>query len=78
MTMTSASVIFTQINKSRRAVGNGMIIMTTIVTIATAIKMSLYFVMKPLESVGFSVAMLFLLLYPWETSPQANFFFFKR
>ena len=78
MTMTSASVIFTQINKSRRAVGNGMIIMTTIVTIATAMKMSLYFVMKPLESVGFSVAMLFLLLYPWETSPQANFFFFNR
>ena len=64
MTMTSASVMFTQINKSRRAVGNGMIIMMTIVTIATAMKMSLYFVMKPLESVGFSVAMLFLLLYP--------------
>ena len=78
MTMTSASVMFTQISKSRRAVGSGMIIMMTIVTIATAMKMSLYFVMKPLESVGFSVAMLFLLLYPRETSHQANFFFFKR
>ena len=46
MTTTSAMVIFKQISMSSNAVGNGIIIMMTIMTRVTAIITSLYFCIK--------------------------------